>query len=506
MYTRTSGFLRSLVTALSLVTLVLGAIGPIPVFASHTPNPTSVTIAGSLQSQVGCPGDWDPTCATTHLTYDGDDDVWQGTWTVPAGNWEYKAALNNAWDENYGLHAAPGGANIPLNLGAGTSVKFYYDHKSHWITDNQNSVIAVAPGSFQSELGCPGDWSPDCLRSWLQDPDGDGVYTFVTTAIPAGSYESKVALNETWDVNYGAGGVPGGANIPFTVPSNGDQVTFSYSSTSHVLDIQIQPGTTVTLVGDLQSELGCAGDWDPTCTATYLTYNANDDVYQRTFTVPSGSFQYKVALNNSWDENYGAHAQRDGANISLAADGSAVKFYYDPKSHWITDNKNSVIAIVPGSFQSELGCSDDWDPSCLRSWLQDIDGDGIYTFETTALPAGNYEGKVALNESWDVNYGQGGVQNGSNIPFFVPFDHAKVTFSYNSSTYVLTILAGFGPDNNIAWDGLRHDSRDPLYRTPGGAVPAGTPVTLRLRTFHNDITGAKVRVYSLNVGANRSCR
>jgi len=66
-------------------------------------------------------------------------------------------------------------------------VKFYFDDKTHWITDNQNSVIAVAPGSFQSELGCPGDWDPGCLRSWLQDIDGDGIYTFETTSIPASS-------------------------------------------------------------------------------------------------------------------------------------------------------------------------------------------------------------------------------------------------------------------------------------------------------------------------------
>src|SRR6266498_4859731 len=162
--------------------------------ASHTPNPTSVTIAGSLQSEAGCPGDWQPDCAATHLTYDANDDVWQGTFHLPADSYEYKAALNNSWDENYGLHAAAGGANIPLNLGANASVKFYYDHKSHWITDNQNSVIAVAPGSFQSELGCPDDWQPDCLRSWLQDPDGDGIYSFETTVIPAGSYEAKVAI------------------------------------------------------------------------------------------------------------------------------------------------------------------------------------------------------------------------------------------------------------------------------------------------------------------------
>ena len=35
---------------------------------------------------------------------------------------------------------------------------------------------------------------------------------------------------------------------------------------------------------------------------------------------------------------------------------------------------------------------------------------------------------------------------------------------------------------------LYHDSRDGLYRTPGGAVPAGTTITLRLRTRHDDVT------------------
>ena len=136
--------------------------------ASHTPPPSNVTIAGSLQSELGCGGDWDPGCAATHLTFDANDEVWQGTFTVPSGSWEYKAPVNNSWDENYGLHAQQNGANIPLNLGSPSSVKFYYDHETHWITDNKTSVIAVAPGSFQSELGCSGDWDPSCLRSWLQ--------------------------------------------------------------------------------------------------------------------------------------------------------------------------------------------------------------------------------------------------------------------------------------------------------------------------------------------------
>jgi len=204
--------------------------------------PTSVTIAGSLQSEVGCPGDWDPGCAITHLAYDFSDDVWQGTWTLPAGSFEYKAALNDSWTVNYGLHAQQDGLNIPLSLLATASVKFYYDDKTHWVTDNRSSVIATAPGDFQSELGCPGDWDPSCLRSWLEDPDGNGIYTFVTSALPAGNYEAKAAINEGWDENYGLLGIPDGANIPFVVPSNNAEMLFSYSSFTHILTIRpVQP-------------------------------------------------------------------------------------------------------------------------------------------------------------------------------------------------------------------------------------------------------------------------
>jgi hypothetical protein len=207
--------------------------------ASDTPDPVSVTVAGSLQSEVGCASDWDPSCAATHLAYDAGDDVWQGTFPLPAGSYEFKAALDDSWTENYGLHAQRDGANIPLNLASAGEVKFYYDHKSHWITDDKSSVIAVAPGSFQSELGCPADWDPGCLRSWLQDPDGDGTYTFSTTALPAGSYETKVAIGEGWTENYGQGGAPDGANIAFNVPVDHTQVTFSYDSVSHVLTVTV---------------------------------------------------------------------------------------------------------------------------------------------------------------------------------------------------------------------------------------------------------------------------
>lgn len=262
--------------------------------------------------------------------------------------------------------------------------------------------------------------------------------------------------------------------------------------------------SSVTIAGSLQTEAGCPGDWDPTCAATHLALDATDEVWQGSIALPAGSFEYKAALDDGWSENYGANAQADGPNIALdLGTGRTVKFYYDHVTHWVTDDQTRAIAVVPGSFQSELGCPGDWQPDCLRSWLQDPDGDGIHTFETTAIPTGSYEAKVAIGESWSENYGQGGVRDGANIAFTVPSAGTRVTFRYDATSHVLTILSGHSPDGNVEWDGLRHDSRDPVYRSPGGAVPAGTEVTLRFRTFADDVTGVRVRLYSLEQNGQR---
>ena len=226
------------VLALSLAASVAGVGGSLRPAGAE---PATVTIAGSLQSELGCPGDWLPECTLTQLTLDADDGVWQGSFPVPAGTYEYKAALDGTWAENYGLGAVQNGPNIPLVVNEPAEVKFFYDDLSHWVTDNQSSVIATVPGSFQSELGCAADWDPGCLRSWLQDPDGDGVGTFSTSTLPPGAYEAKVAIDESWDENYGAGGTPNGANIPFAVAALGDVVTFSYDVELHTLDIAVIP-------------------------------------------------------------------------------------------------------------------------------------------------------------------------------------------------------------------------------------------------------------------------
>ncbi|GEK22274.1 pullulanase-type alpha-1,6-glucosidase [Cellulomonas xylanilytica] len=204
-----------------------------------------VTVPGSHNAAMGCPGDWQPDCAKAQLTK-RTDGIYAGTFTLPAGSYEYKVAVGGSWDENYGAGGAPGGANLTYTTATAGPVTFYYDPTTHYVTSSAQGPILTVPGSSNSELGCSGDWMPDCLKSWLQDPDGDGTYTFTAPDLPEGAYEVKVAHGLGWAENYGADGVRDGANIPFSAPG-GKAVTFSYVLATHVLTIEVTdpplPGT-----------------------------------------------------------------------------------------------------------------------------------------------------------------------------------------------------------------------------------------------------------------------
>ncbi|MCB8983287.1 MAG: pullulanase-type alpha-1,6-glucosidase [Ardenticatenaceae bacterium] len=408
--------------------------------------PTSVTVAGDLQSELGCAGDWDPGCVATHIT-DAGNGIWRGVFDVPTGSWNYKMALNDTWDS-----AFPSG-NKPLVISTVPTemVRFYFDDKTNAVLDSVNDVIAVGAGSFQSELGCPGDWQPDCVRTLLTDPNGDGIYTFVSADIPVGSYETKVALNETWDTSYP------GANVAFSVATAGEIVTLAFDTGDNSVAVTIAPPapSSVTIAGDLQSELGCPGDWQPDCALTNLTAQGND-VWRGVFDVPTGSWAYKAALNGTWDVSY------PPSNKSLTVTGSpteTVRFYYDHKTNAVLDSVNDVTAVAVGNFQGALGCSSDWQPACLISLLTDTDGDGVYTFITHGLPAGTYDLKVALDEAWDASY------PANNLPFTVDFGGETVTVLYDSLTNAVEVRVGDLPpiDLNLVKPAVQHAVQDEVF-------------------------------------------
>ncbi|HQF71058.1 MAG TPA: alpha-amylase, partial [Promineifilum sp.] len=248
--------------------------------------------------------------------------------------------------------------------------------------------------------------------------------------------------------------------------------------------------TSVTIAGSFQSELGCtggsAGDWDPACAITHLTYDAGDDVWQGTFNVAAGPQEYKAALNDDWAESHPAN------NLALTGTGDPVKFYYDDKTKFVSDSTRLIIVAV-GDWQDQIGCSGTWAPDCLRGWMTDPDNDGTYTFETEAIGPGNWEAKGATGESWsNPNFPS------SNYLFTVPAGGGRVLFSFVDATDTFTVTVtplGHGHDNNIEYDGLGHNSHDTLYRVPFGAVTPGTDVILRFRTYHNDVESVRARVW-----------
>ncbi len=453
-----------------LLALLLGGLSPVLAQRDdpeNIPPPDSVIIAGTLQTPLGCPGDWNTQCEDTMLAYDADGDLWLATFVLPAGEYEYKAALNGTWDDNYGLGAEYYGPNIPLVVAEDGPVTFWYDHRSRWVADSVNNSLLSVFGDFQDELGCPADDTPECLRGLLLDPDGDGVYEYITAAVPPGDYSAAVAMSAGDETGALASEATVGDAVAFTV-GEGEAVLFSYDAAAGTLTtaaadpaaggatmpppVVSTPPDLVVVPGTIQSVLGCADDWLPDCETTALTYDADDDLWQGTFALPAGEYEYKAALNGTWDANFGLNAAAGGPNIPLVVEEDAdVSFFFSTQTGWITDNVNSTIATAAGSFQDEIGCPAEWSPDCLRSWLQDPDGDGTFVFQTDAIPAGAYEAKVAINQSWDENYGESGAPGGANIPFTVDADGTLVTFLWNVNNKIMTIqVGGSGQVGNLA--------------------------------------------------------
>lgn len=191
----------------------------------------------------------------------------------------------------------------------------------------------------------------------------------------------------------------------------------------------------VNVPGTFQPLLGCPAPWAPDCVDTALAYNEAWGIWTRTFTIPAGDYEFKVALNGGWGENYGAFADRDGANIRLSlATEQDVTFYYSDKTKWIADDARHTIVTAFGDFQTLAGCESNNDPACMAVWLQDPDGDGMYSGTTNALPAGDYNARFALgfDESTAIE----------PVTFNVPTDNIAVTFTYDGSMNLMVVNAG----------------------------------------------------------------
>ena len=161
--------------------------------------------------------------------------------------------------------------------------------------------IVTFPGSYPEAAGLGGNWAPDNLKTQATDDNKDGVWKFVTKAIPAGSYEFKAAVGKSWDENYGVGGKPGGDNVKFTVAAAGDEVSFYYDRGAGDNWVASRPDSRIAvLVGSLMSKVGGA-DWSPDNLKGWMKDKDGTGVAKIVLKLPAGNYEYKVAVNESWD-------------------------------------------------------------------------------------------------------------------------------------------------------------------------------------------------------------
>ncbi len=142
-----------------LLGCALVAVPGVATATSATAAASSVALVGDLQSELGCSADWQPECAATELRRVGDTSEFRATFDVPGGEWNFKVALDDSWDVNYGAGGAFNGGNIPLLLAGPAKVTFSYDDTSHLVTftpvvdeDTTPADASLARASLRSSL------------------------------------------------------------------------------------------------------------------------------------------------------------------------------------------------------------------------------------------------------------------------------------------------------------------------------------------------------------------
>jgi pullulanase len=195
--------------------------------------------------------------------------------------------------------------------------------------------------------------------------------------------------------------------------------------------------TKVVLVGDLQSEFTSTGaespvtNWDEKSVVTQMT-DSGHGLYSFTGDLPAGEYNYKVTLNDSWDENYGyasytnPQGDRDGENIHIKLEeDTTVTFYYNGITHKIADSTyytpiaTSKLPRLTGSLPAEA-----------LSTLSDSDFDDVYSTVAT-LPKGDYTYQISVpgdSAAGDELYPE--TAQSLSLPSDLP-----VTFKYNASDH-----------------------------------------------------------------------
>jgi len=436
------------------------------------------------------------------------DGVYSLMFTIASpGTYQWKAVECGNWGNTH-----PAANSWVTTSAANQVVTFMLDTNDYSANEGKPllptaNIVNVAGDSLPTSFTAVGDfqgWNNADPNTLLTDM-GKGYYRLVYTVPTAGSYIAKVVSTGTWNAFGGDGRSTDAANIGFTTTTADQQVVFLLDSYAGRLIIE----PTDSLSGTWCAA-GAFNGWSASATPLYDDGTngdllGGDGIFTTDVTVPEpGRSEWKVT-NCTWDVSF---PTTGNSWLNTSAADQVVKLSFDTNDHSADAGLDMLPAVnilhawdssstftVVGDFQG-------WNNANPVTAMTDL-GHDLYRLDASFATAGNYAYKVVTTGLWDAIGQDNRSVNADNIPFTTNNDGDIVPFllDYRSGRVgVFPPPAGEprlpGHDNEVWWDYLGHDSRDTLYRAPGGPVTTGTDVTLRLRAAQGDLTAAKLRLYN----------
>jgi len=94
----------------------------------------------------------------------------------------------------------------------------------------------------------------------------------------------------------------------------------------------IEQPEAVAVAGDFNILLGAPANWAPQYDESQMELDLVDQLWKIAADLPAGTYSFKIALNRSWDENFGAFGAFDGANHEVHHAGGRLVIHYDHRT------------------------------------------------------------------------------------------------------------------------------------------------------------------------------
>ncbi|MCB5273913.1 hypothetical protein BJG92_01439 [Arthrobacter sp. SO5] len=124
------------------------------------------------------------------------------------------------------------------------------------------------------------------------------------------------------------------AKAPAEAPAVAAPAAEAVAQTSSVQTVD-QPDA-VAVAGDFNILLGAPANWAPQYDEAQMELDLVDQLWKISADLPAGSYSFKIALDRSWEENYGAFGAFDGANHEVRHSGGPLVIHYDHRTRDIT--------------------------------------------------------------------------------------------------------------------------------------------------------------------------